>query len=74
MTTPTDGGGGSQRDENTDIKPARKIAGEMSAWHPWVTIHGSAKRRLHEETAAAAVLKNKHIVQEQEGKKEESSV
>lgn len=53
------------------MKPAGKIAGGMSILHPWILVHGSAERCLHEETAAVAVLKNKHIVQElvENGKK-----
>lgn len=51
------GGGGRQRDRNTDVKSARKLAGGMPRWHPRVTVHVSAERRLDDESAAAAVSK-----------------
>lgn len=47
------------------MKPARKLAGGMPRWHPWITVHGSAKWML-DEGSSAAVLKNKRIAQKWE--------
>lgn len=47
------GGGNRKRGRETDMKPARKFAGGMPRWHPWIRFPSIAKRRPDEVSTAA---------------------